>query len=217
MGGKRSQVKAVNGAATAFQHDATVQANGTITLFDNGAVPKVHPQSRAIVVSVNAHARTDTLLARYEHSRGLSSSSQGSMQTLPGGDVFVGWGAEPYFSEFSSAGQLLYDAHWHGSYQSYRAYRFPWTGTPASPPSIAASAPSLSSPVSVYASWNGATGVASWRVLAGPSPTQLTPVANAAKSGFETTIVTPGPETYVAVQALNDAGTVLGTSATLKD
>ena len=71
MGGKRSEVKAVNGAATAFQHDATVQANGTITLFDNGAVPKVHPQSRAIVVSVNAHARTDTLLARFpEHPRG---------------------------------------------------------------------------------------------------------------------------------------------------
>jgi Arylsulfotransferase (ASST) len=217
VGGKRSQVKAVNGAATAFQHDATVQANGTVSVFDNGAVPKVHPQSRAIFLSIDAHARTDTLLARYEHPGGLSSASQGSVQAMAGGGVFVGWGAEPYFSEFSSAGQLLYDAHWHGSYQSYRAYRFPWTGTPASPPSIAASAPSLSSPVSVYASWNGATGVASWRVLAGPSPTQLAPVANAAKSGFETTIVTPAPETYVAVQALNDAGTVLGTSATLKD
>ena len=55
----------------------------------------------------------------------------------------------------------------------------------------------------MYASWNGATGIASWRVLAGPSPAQLTPVAGAAKSGFETTIATPGPEPYVAVQALN--------------
>jgi hypothetical protein len=216
VGGKRSEVKAVNGAATAFQHDATVQANGTITLFDNGAVPKVHPQSRAIVVSVNAHARTDTLLARYEHSRGLSSGSQGSMQTLPDGDVFVGWGAEPYFSEFNSGGQLLYDAHWHGSYQSYRAYRFPWTGTPATPPAIAVGAGSAGAPVSVYASWNGATEVASWRVLAGASSSQLTPVAGAAKSGFETTIDTPGPEPYVAVQALSSAGTVLGTSSTIR-
>jgi hypothetical protein len=220
VGGKRSEVKLLNGAATAFQHDATVQPNGTVSVFDNGAVPKVHPQSRAIFLSIDPHARTDTLLARYEHPGGLSSGSQGSVQALPGGSVFVGWGSEPYFSEFSSTGQLLYDAHWHGSYQSYRAYRLPWTGTPASPPSIAASAPSLSSPVSVYASWNGATGVASWRVLAGSSPAQLTPVASAAKSGFETTIATPGgagPTTYVAVQALNSAGTIIGTSATLKD
>ncbi|HEV3320347.1 MAG TPA: arylsulfotransferase family protein [Solirubrobacteraceae bacterium] len=217
VGGKRSDVKPVNGAATAFQHDATVQPNGTVSVFDNGAVPKVHPQSRAIFVSVEPHARTDTLLARYEHPGGLSSGSQGSVQTLAGGGVFVGWGSEPYFSEFSPAGQLLYDAHWHGSYQSYRAYRFPWTGTPAQPPAIAVGgAASASAPVSVYASWNGATGVASWRVLAGSSPAQLAPVASAAKSGFETTIATPGPEPYVAVQALSSVGAVLGTSATIK-
>lgn len=216
VGGKRSSVKLVNGAATAFQHDATVQANGTVSLFDNGAVPKVHPQSRAIFVSVNPRARTDTLLARYEHPGGLSSASQGSVQAMAGGGVFVGWGSEPYFSEFNAGGQMLYDAHWHGSYQTYRAYRFPWTGTPAAPPAIAASAPSSNGPVNVYASWNGATEVASWRVLAGPSPAQLTPVASAAKSGFETTIATPGPAAYVAVQALSGAGAVLGTSPAIK-
>lgn len=216
VGGKRSDVKPVGGAATAFQHDATMQPNGTISLFDNGAVPKVHPQSRAILLALDPHARTDTLLASYEHPGGLSAGSQGSVQALPGGGMFVGWGSQPYFSEFSPAGQLLYDAHWHGSYQSYRAYRLPWTGTPAAPPAIAASAPASSGPVSVYASWNGATGVASWRVLAGPSPTQLTPVASAPKNGFETAIATPGFAPYVAVQALDASGAVLGTSQTLK-
>ncbi|HEY2536603.1 MAG TPA: arylsulfotransferase family protein [Solirubrobacteraceae bacterium] len=216
IGGKHSNVKLLNGAATAFQHDATVQSNGTISLFDNGAVPKVHPQSRAIFLSVNAHAGTDTLLARYEHPTALSSGSQGSVQTMPNASIFVGWGSEPYFSEFSSGGQMLYDAHWHGSYQTYRAYRFPWAGTPAAPPAIAASAPSSGGPVNVYASWNGATEVASWRVLAGPSPTQLTAVASAPKSGFETTIATPGPAAYVAVQALNAAGAAIGTSPTIK-
>lgn len=216
VGGKRSDVKLLNGAATAFQHDATMQPDGTISLFDNGAVPKVHPQSRAIFLSVNPQAHTDTLLARYEHPGGLSSGSQGSMQTMPNASVFVGWGSQPYFSEFGSAGQLLYDAHWHGSYQSYRAYRFPWAGTPAASPALAVSAPASNGPVTVYASWNGATEVASWRVLAGPSPTQLTPVANAPKSGFETTIVTPGPAAYVAAQALNSAGAVIGTSPATK-
>ncbi len=217
VGGKHGEVKALNGAATAFQHDATVQANGTISVFDNGATPKIHPQSRAIVLALEPKARTDTLLAGYEHtSPALSSGSQGSVQTLPGGDVFVGWGSEPYFSEFGAGGQLLYDAHWHGSYESYRAYRFTWTGTPASPPSVVASAASSSAPVTVYASWNGATEVASWRLYGGPSPTHLTAVASAPKDGFETALVAPRGESYVAAQALNAAGAVIGTSQTIK-
>jgi hypothetical protein len=217
VGGKHGEVKSLNGAATAFQHDATVLENGTISVFDNGATPKVHPQSRAVLLSVNPQAKTETLLSSYEHSSpALSSSSQGSVQALAGGDMFVGWGSYPYFSEFGAGGQLLYDAHWHGSYQSYRAYRFTWTGTPASPPAIAASAAGAKAPVTVYASWNGATEVASWRVLAGPSATRLSAVASAAKSGFETALDTPGPEAYVAVQALNAAGAVIGTSPTIK-
>jgi hypothetical protein len=217
VGGKHSEVAAPNGGATAFQHDATVQANGTITVFDNGATPKIHSQSRAIVLSVNPQAKTDTLLADYEHSSPeLSSSSQGSVQVLADGNTFVGWGAEPYFSEYGAGGQLLYDAHWHGSYETYRAYRFPWAAIPANPPSIMASETSAGTPVTVYASWNGATEVASWRVLAGSSPSHLTAVLSAAKNGFETTLVTPSPEAYVAVQGLNAAGTVLGTSHTIK-
>jgi len=215
IGGKDSNVKLAPGAATYFQHDATMLSNGTISIFDNGAVPKIHRQSRGIVVAVNGRTGTDSILAQYVHPRPLSSGSQGSMQVLENGDVFLGWGAQPYFSEFSSRGRLLFDAHMHGSYQSYRAYRFPWTGTPAEPPAIAVAAPSAGAPVTVYASWNGDTRTASWRVLAGPSPQQLTPVASAARSGFESSITTPAPESYVAVQALDGAGNVLGTSRTI--
>jgi Arylsulfotransferase (ASST) len=214
IGGKHSNFKLSRGAATAYQHDATALPNGTISIFDNGAVPKVHSQSRAIVVSVNARAKTDTVVAQYEHpSPPLSSGSQGNVQTLANGDVFIGWGAKPYFSEFSAQGQLLYDAHWHGSYQSYRAYRFTWSGAPSQPPAIAASAGG--GRVTVYASWNGDTRTASWRVLAGPIATQLTPLASAPRQGFETAIAVPIAEGYVAVQALDASGAVLGTSRTI--
>jgi Arylsulfotransferase (ASST) len=215
IGGRHSDVKLGSGAGTAFQHDAEMQPNGNITVFDNGGFPKVHPQSRALVVSVNAQAKTDTLVTQYEHPRPLLAGSQGNVQALPGGDLFVGWGSEPYFSELSAAGAVLFDAYMHGSYQSYRAYRFPWSATPTGAPAIAATA-SASGPVTVFASWNGATAVASWRVLAGPSPTQLAPVAATARSGFETALGTPGPQPYVAVQALDGAGGVLGTSRTVR-
>jgi hypothetical protein len=215
IGGRRSSVKLSPGAATAFQHDATVLPNGTVSIFDNGAVPRVHPQSRGMVEAINPQTRTATLLAQYEHPTALSSGSQGSMQLLENGDVFVGWGSEPYFSEFSAGGQLLFDAHMRGSYQSYRAYRFAWTGTPAEAPAIAALPQKAGGPVTVYASWNGDTRTASWRVLAGPSAQQLAVVAGAARAGFETAIATPGPEAFVAVQALDASGAVLATSRTI--
>jgi len=216
VGGRHSEVKQLGGSGTAFQHDATELSNGTITIFDNGAVPKIHPSSRAIVVSLQPAAHTDTLLHDYEHAApALSAGSQGDVQALANGNLFVGWGAEPYFSEYSASGQLLYDAHMHGSYQSYRAYRFPWTATPAGRPSIAAGGTS-GGPTTVYASWNGATTVASWRVYGGSSPHSLAPIAQAAKNGFETTIVAPHAEPYVAVQALSASGSTLGTSLPIR-
>ena len=216
IGGKHSNVKLGPGAATAYQHDATVLENGTISVFDNGGVPMVHPQSRGLVLAIDPQTKTDTVVAEYEHPSALSSGSQGDVQQLANGDMFVGWGAEPYFSEFSASGQLLFDGHMHGSYQSYRSYRFPWTGAPAGAPAIAAKAANANGPVTVYASWNGATQVTSWRVLAGPSAAALAPVATAADAGFETAIATPAHEAYVAVQALEASGAVLSTSRTIK-
>ncbi len=69
--------------------------------------------------------------------------------------------------------------------------------------------------MTVYASWNGDTRTTSWRVLAGPSPQQLEPVSTAARTGFETAIATPGPESYVEVQALGETGAVLASSRTI--
>lgn len=216
IGGRRSSVKMGTGTSMAYQHDARELPNGTISVFDNGGVPKVHPQSRGIVVAVNSQAHTDTLLAQFEHPKALLAGSQGNIELLPNGNYFVGWGAEPYFSEYSSSGQLLFDAHVATKNQSYRGFREPWTGTPPGAPAIAATPTSASGPVNVYASWNGATQVASWRVLGGASASSLAPVASAPRAGFETTIATPGPEAFVAVQALDVNGAVLGTSHAVK-
>jgi len=215
-GGKHSTIKMGSGTLTAFQHDATLLPNGLISVFDNGGVPVVHPQSRGILVALNQKAGTETLVSEFEHpGTALKAGSQGNVQLLGSGNLFIGWGAEPWFSEFSPSGQLLYDAHMPPGDESYRTYRFPWAGTPSGAPAIAASA-GKTGPVTVYASWNGATEIASWRVLAGPSPKQLAAVASGARSGFETAIATPGPEAYVQVQALSASGAVLGTSPAVK-
>ncbi|HEV3071979.1 MAG TPA: arylsulfotransferase family protein [Solirubrobacteraceae bacterium] len=223
IGGRHSTVKLGHGAETAYQHDATLQPNGQISVFDNGAVPKVHPQSRGILLAVDPKTGTDTLVAQFTHPKPLSSGSQGNIQGLPGGNFFVGWGPVSYFSEFSPSGQLLFDVHMPSADQSYRGYRFPWIGTPTEAPAIAASTSSAGSQAgasgaltTVYASWNGATQVVSWRVLAGVSSHALTAVASAPRGGFETTISVPGAQAFVAVQALDASGAVLGSSRVIK-
>jgi len=215
IGGQHSRVKLGSGTHTAYQHDANTLPDGTISVFDNGSVPKVHPQSRGLVLALNAQSDSASVVAQYEHSPALTSDSQGNIQQLANQDMFVGWGSEPYFSEYSASGQLLFDAHMHGSYESYRGYRFAWTGAPASAPAIAASA--SGGRVRIWASWNGDTRTANWRVLAGSSAQALAPVASAARSGFETQIVTPRTAPYVAVQALDASGAALGTSHVIRD
>jgi Arylsulfotransferase (ASST) len=215
IGGKRSDFKLASGAATAFQHDASVLSNGTISVFDNGGVPKVHPQSRALLLSVNPKTMTDSVLTEFEHaSPPLSSGSQGNVEALEDGDFFIGWGSEPYFSEYSATGQLLFDSRMPAPFQSYRGYRFSWTGTPTQPP--AAAAVRSGSALTVYASWNGDNRTVSWRLLAGPQTTELLAVGGATRTGFETAIAAPSNATYVAVQSLGANGEVLGTSAPVK-
>ena len=123
--------------------------------------------------------------------------------------VFVGWGQEPFYSEYTGGGWLLADETFTAG-TSYRAFRAPWTGLPTTPPDAALRR--SGSAATVYASWNGATQVASWRVLTGSDATGARPVATVRRTGFETAIPVKHPGTYVQVQALDASGAVLGSA-----
>jgi Arylsulfotransferase (ASST) len=215
LGGKSSSFKMGPGTVTAFQHDARQQSDGSITFFDNGASPKIHPQSRAIEESLDMQNMTVTLVHRYEHPTPLLAGSQGNMQTLANGNWMVGWGQVPDFSEFSAAGALLFDAHLPSGYESYRAYRLPWSGQPSTPPALVLRA-GPKTHLTGYASWNGATDIASWRVLEGQSASTLKPLATVKSTGFQSTIPIAGSPRYVAVQALGAGGAPLLSSAAVK-
>lgn len=209
-GGKYSTVTLGPGAATAYQHDAQTLPNGDISVFDNGGKPFVHAQSRALLVRLNLRTATDTEITELVHTPPLQSASQGNAQQLPHGGWFVDWGAEPYVSEFNAAGQMVYDAHMAPLTQSYRAYAFPWTATPTQPPAIAVERQAAGA--TVFASWNGATAVAAWRVLGARRRRALAPIVTAPRTGFETAIVVPAERRY-AIEALDAHGRVIGHSA----
>jgi hypothetical protein len=127
----------------------------------------------------------------------------------------VDWGYKPYFTEFSkNGGGELFTIHFRSPLQTYRGYRFHWWGQPTTPPSIATS--SKGPGTTVYASWNGATAVASWRVLASASPGSLSPVEQFPSTSFETTMHVSSSGPYFEVQALDIKGHPLGVSTVTK-
>jgi hypothetical protein len=212
LGGRYSSFKMDPGTETAWQHDISWQPDHTLTLFDNGDSPQEHKQTRIVHERIDWSDHTVQLISQAVHTPSLLANSQGNDQLLPNGNSFVGWGALPYMSEFSPAGKLVFDARIAAPGASYRAYTYPWTGTPAAPPALALRSTGAEA-LTAYASWNGATGVSAWQLLAGPSPTQLAAIATAPSSGFETAIAVNSPQPYFAVAALNAAGQTLATSA----
>lgn len=219
VGGKHSSFKMGPGTSIAWQHDAREQPNGAFTFFDNGAFPAVHPQSRAIEVKLDTTHMTDTLVRSRVHRNPLVAGSQGNVQALPNGDWVIGWGQAGYLSEIDAAGHVLFNAHLPSSWESYRTYVLPWNAQPAQPPALAVEPASSGAGRAVtYASWNGATSVSSWRVLAGSSPSSLAPLATSPRTGFETAIALPGAAApaYAQVQALDGSGAVIGASAAVK-
>jgi hypothetical protein len=123
----KGQVLDSAGEIYSWQHDPEQTGPRTYTFFDNDSTgTPLLAYSRAVTVRLSYRARTATLVASDNQPEGLSAASQGNGQTIPGGDRVVGWGALPYFSEFSPGGQLLFNAGFPAGVNTYRAYRFPW-------------------------------------------------------------------------------------------
>jgi hypothetical protein len=184
-----------------------------VTMFDDGFGPPFLHHSRGLKLRLNLQRKTATEVASYMLSPPRDATVEGSYQRLPDGHVFIGWGNAPYFSEFTQGGKTLFNGEFVDNNDTYRAFRFQWFGRPTQPPAIAAS--TSHGHTYVYASWNGATDVASWRVLGGASPTSLVKVASATRANFETQIKAKALQ-YVAVQALDSKGQDLGQSATIR-
>jgi hypothetical protein len=175
----------------------------------------VHDQSRGIVVELDEQKMSAKLVHQYTSPQKRLSTSQGNMQLLPNSNVLIGWGSGPFISEFSQKGELLFEARFPPDGESYRAFRFPWSGHPTDEPAVAVEQ-GPDDKVKLYATWNGATGVATWEVLAGPRQSRLASVGSVPRDSFETAMLVKTFDPYVAVRAKDRLGQPLGSSAPVK-
>ena len=208
LGGKNSDFRLGKGVRFALQHDAQRDENGNLRLFDNGPEPKegeAPEPSSAKVIRLDMRRMRATLVRRLRQPDGMYAMSQGNVDSAGGGELVVGWGSTGAVSWFGAGGNVLLDAHLPAQYDSYRAHVGRWTGRPDEPPVMELRREREQ--VTVWASWNGATRVQAWQVMAGPSAEKLQPVGRPAPwKGIETAIVRATAQPYIAVQALDGAG-----------
>ena len=200
LGGKRSDFTPPAAVKFRFQHDAELHDDGTLSLFDNGAIPKVEPFTRPLVLRVDQKAHRATVVKMFVHPTKISSPFEGDLQLLADGGALVGWGGVRKVTEFTPDARVRFELNLpYGD--TYRAYRSRWSGRPGGRPAVAVANGK------VYASWNGKTDVTAWAVLNGDKV-----VAHHAWSGLETAIPLPGQHDKVTVRALDANGRTLGVS-----
>jgi EmrB/QacA subfamily drug resistance transporter len=220
LGGKGSDFQIPKDAEFEWQHDAQLRGN-TVSMFDDhccyitgaGVYLSATGPSRGLELKLDPKNHTVKRLAQYYlFGTTVHSEYMGNLQILPNGERFVGWGQAPFFSLYSKTGKLLFDAALPDPDMSYRAYVQPWVGKPLYPPSAVAT--THGGHTTVYASWNGATQVKSWRVIAaGSGPgSGGSSLGSSPRKGFETAISVSGGAGTYKVQALDGSGHVLGTS-----
>jgi Arylsulfotransferase (ASST) len=103
-----------------------------ISIFDNGAAPQVHSQSRGIVLALDHKRMRATLHRQYTHRPPAVAHALGNTQVLENGNVLVGWGTQPYFTEYRADGTVALDLALPRGGQNYRALRLPWSAGRAS-------------------------------------------------------------------------------------
>ncbi|HLI32239.1 MAG TPA: arylsulfotransferase family protein [Solirubrobacteraceae bacterium] len=224
LGGRGSSIKLPADGAFYWQHDARPHGKTLISLFDDGccnvlahglAAPE--QSAHGLLLRLNLAKHTAAVVHTYSHTPPLDVPSQGNVQMLANGNVFIGWGQLPYLSEYTRSGRLLYEATLPEADESYRAFREHWEGRPLSRPSLVAVRSGKQA--TAYVSWNGATDVARWEIFAGSTARALRlavrerrPAAKAPARGFQTALpIAAGGSLYEAL-ALGRRGQVIGSS-----
>jgi hypothetical protein len=221
INGKGSTYTLAKSAKFFWQHDAHFHGKKQISIFDDDCCnlppATVKPEGPARGLLLTLKGKTATTARQYHHPNTSVVLTLGSFRYVSGGHAFIGWGQSPYYSEYTNnAKTLLYDVAMPKGDVTYRALKAKWVGMPGTKALGVAVRKVGGKPV-VYASWNGATQVAKWKVLAGKKAGSATKAAGTASwAGFETPITASNAGPFFKVQALDSHGHVLGTSKVVK-
>ncbi|MGP3972306.1 arylsulfotransferase family protein [Streptomyces sp. 6N223] len=212
FGGEQSDFTFAGGTADmpSYQHDARRLPDGSLSVFDNGN-SRSPQESRGATYTLDESSMTATLTQELRADPAAYSPFIGNNRQVDNGNQLVSYGTTGRMVEFSGTEQVFTGAFASG-WSSYRTERADWSATPAAPPDVVVGEAGEDGGRTLHVSWNGATEVDGWRVEAGPSQEELTPLGVTPKTGFETAAEVFAPEDadVFRVTALDATGDPLG-------
>jgi hypothetical protein len=175
LSGVHSNFKFVNDPlnGTSFQHAISALGNGHYMVFDNGDyhTPQV---SRAVEYQLDLTNMTVTVAWQFRDIPDKYAWYTGNAQRLPSGNTLIDFALATYPKaiEVDTNDVKRFELSLVPSTDSYRAFRFPWSGVVAAPYLIAE--PQLDNITLVFNKF-GDTNVSYYRIYGGlsPHPTQL--------------------------------------------
>lgn len=184
LGGNHTDFELGKNVEFGYQHHArympgTNESFTHLSLFDNsfygseatgnGSNITTYPYSRGKYITIDHEAKKASLVQAFlPPNNSILTTSQGSLQTLANGNVFVNWGSEGQITEYLPNGTIIFHAHLDSGeltehVQSYRGFRYHWTGFSPEMPALVAEREGNS--VQLYVSWNGDTRAKYWRFM----------------------------------------------------
>ncbi len=215
--GAQSNFKIGPGAAFSWQHDPEPLGNNEYRIFDNNsnqAFPPPFAPAHVLTLKLNMANHTATNLGHINFNGSKVAGSQGNSQQLSASHVFVGWGAGGDITEVNAQRQQIFDAAFQGNgFNTYRAYKSDWVGTPTASPTVTMNTVNGNKQMDVV--WNGANTVANWRILGGSNPQNMAQIAVTKWNGLDTAFRLSSYPAFVKAVALNPSGKVLGRTAAM--
>jgi hypothetical protein len=113
LGGNQNNFKFGPNAKFSWQHNARHRPENMISMFDDACCASSSSppdgQARGLILRLDFQNMTADVDRTYYHDPALYVPSQGNLQKLSNENQFVGWGQEPYLSEFKNAGNIKED------------------------------------------------------------------------------------------------------------
>ena len=189
--------------------------------------PASADNSQGLLISLDTKEMKATLKAVYEHPQGLTdglyNDRRGNMQVLEDGNAFLGWSERALQSEHAEDGTLLMEARFKADWMgSYRNYKFPFVGKPATLPDVHSvsyldSLEFEKDPLTVvHVSWNGDTEVRTWKLYEAQTNGTSNLIDSADRSGFETSFEYKGYLSYVQLKGFDKDDNEIADSGPIK-
>ena len=169
----------VGGRATHFgyQHHSRFdeEYQTEIVMFENAEINGTQPSpgcqdkcSRGLHIRLDHQAKAAEVVKEYYHPGSVQARAEGWAERQSNGNILVGWGKIPDFTEYTQEGEVVLDVRtgpWEGGQgHIYRIYSSDWKGYPTWDPEIAVY------DGDICVSWNGASELAHWALVSALYP-----------------------------------------------